>query len=65
MGVRVRACACACVCMFVCVKKIPYASIIGSLMYAMICKKSYIAHVDGVVSHFISNSGKDHLQVVK
>ena len=30
--------------------KIPYASAIGSLMYAMVCTRSDIAHVVGVVS---------------
>jgi len=30
--------------------KIPYASVIGSLMYAMVCTRPDIAHAVGVVS---------------
>ena len=40
-------------------QKIPYASVVGSLMYAMICNQSDIAHAVGVVSRFLSDSGKE------
>ena len=30
--------------------KIPYASVVGSIMYAMIATRPYLAHVLGVVS---------------
>ncbi|CAJ2658330.1 unnamed protein product [Trifolium pratense] len=46
-------------------KKIPYASAVGSLMYAMVCTRPDIAHAVGVVSRFLSNPGKDHWQAVK
>lgn len=46
-------------------KNVPYASAVGSLMYAMVCTKSDIAHVVGVVSWFLSNSGKEHWNAVK
>ena len=36
----------------------PYASIIGSLMYVMVCTRSGIAHAVGVVSWFMSNLGR-------
>ena len=36
-------------------KKIPYASAVGSLMYAMVCTRLDIAHAIGVVSKFLSN----------
>ena len=41
-------------------KKIPYASAVGSLMYAMVCTRPDIAHAVGVVSRFLSNPGKEH-----
>ncbi|KAL2236675.1 UNVERIFIED_CONTAM: Retrovirus-related Pol polyprotein from transposon TNT 1-94 [Sesamum indicum] len=43
----------------------PYASAIGSLMYAMICTRPDIAHAVGVVSHFMSNPGMMHWEAVK
>ena len=33
--------------------KVPYASAIGSLMYAMVCTRPDITHAVGVVSRFI------------
>ncbi|RVW34552.1 Retrovirus-related Pol polyprotein from transposon TNT 1-94 [Vitis vinifera] len=38
--------------------KVPYASAIGSLMYAMVCTRPDIAHAVGVVSRFMSASLK-------
>ncbi|KAL2226886.1 UNVERIFIED_CONTAM: Retrovirus-related Pol polyprotein from transposon TNT 1-94 [Sesamum indicum] len=43
----------------------PYASAIGSLMYAMICTRPEIAHAVGVVSRFMSNPGVMHWEAVK
>ena len=40
--------------------KVPYASAIGSLMYAMVCTRPDIAHAMGVVSRFMSRPGKQH-----
>ncbi|RVX02449.1 Retrovirus-related Pol polyprotein from transposon TNT 1-94 [Vitis vinifera] len=40
--------------------KVPYASAIGSLMYAMVCTRPDIAHAVGVVSRFMSRPGKQH-----
>eukprot|EP00253_Pinus_taeda_P028006 PITA_28006 len=45
--------------------KIPYASAVGSLMYAMVCTRPDIAYSMGVVSRFLSNLGKQHWQAVK
>ena len=42
-------------------RKISYASAIGSLMYAMICTRSNIAHAVGVVNRYPSNPGKELL----
>ncbi|CAN0866868.1 Retrovirus-related Pol polyprotein from transposon TNT 1-94, partial [Linum grandiflorum] len=45
--------------------RIPYASAVGSLMYAMVCTRPDIAHAVGVVSRFLSNPGKEHWAAVK
>lgn len=45
--------------------KIPYASAVGSLMYAMVCTRPDIAHAVGVVSRFLSNPGTEHWEAVK
>ena len=45
--------------------KVPYASAIGSLMYAMVCTRPDIGHAVGVVSRFMSNPGKVHWEAVK
>lgn len=45
--------------------KVPYASAIGSLMYAMVCTRPDIGHAVGVVSRFMSNPGKAHWEAVK
>ena len=39
---------------------VPYASAIGSLMYAMVCTRPDIAHAVGVLSRFMSKPGKEH-----
>ena len=41
-------------------KKILYASAVGSLMYAMVCTRPDITHAVGVVNRFLSNPGKEH-----
>ena len=40
--------------------KVPYASAVGSLMYAMVCTRPDIAYSVGVVSRFLSNPNKEH-----
>ena len=40
--------------------KIPYASAVGSLMYAMVCTRPDLAHSVRVISRFLSNPGKSH-----
>ena len=45
--------------------KVPYASAIGNLMYAMLCTRLDIAHAVGIVSRFMSRPGKQHWEVVK
>ena len=43
-----------------CISKIPYASIIGSLMYAMLCTQSDITHAVSVTSRYQSNSDEEY-----
>ena len=44
---------------------VPYASAVGSLMYAMVCTRPDIAHAVGVVSRYMTNPGKEHWEAVK
>ena len=46
--------------------RIPYASAISSLMYAiLVCIRPDIAHAVGVLSRYMSKPGKEHWTVVK
>ena len=40
--------------------KVPYYSVVGSLMHAMMCTCLDICHVVGLVSRFQSNPGLKH-----
>ena len=44
---------------------VPYASAIGSLMYAMVCTRLDISHAVGVVSRYMSHPGIEHWNAVK
>ena len=46
-------------------RRVPYASAVGSLMYAMLCTRPDICYAVGIVSHFQSNPGLDHWIAVK
>ncbi|RVX12712.1 Retrovirus-related Pol polyprotein from transposon TNT 1-94 [Vitis vinifera] len=46
-------------------RRVPYASAVGSLMYAMLCTRPDICFAVGVVSRYQSNPGLDHWVVVK
>ncbi|XP_075096351.1 secreted RxLR effector protein 161-like [Nicotiana tabacum] len=41
-------------------KDIPYASIVGSLMYARTCTRPNISFVNGMLDIYQSNPGMDH-----
>ena len=43
---------------------VPYASVVDSLMYAMVCTRPDIAHAVGVWSRFMSKPGKGHWTTV-
>eukprot|EP00253_Pinus_taeda_P012242 PITA_12242 len=45
--------------------RVPYASAVSSLMYAMVCTRPDIAHAVGVLSRFMSKPGKEHWTTVK
>jgi hypothetical protein len=44
---------------------VPYASVVGSLMYAMVCTRPNISHAVGVLSRYMSKLGKEHWTIVK
>ncbi|GKV31446.1 hypothetical protein SLEP1_g40131 [Rubroshorea leprosula] len=44
---------------------VPYASAIGSLMYAMVCTRPDISHAVSVVSRYMANLGKEHWETMK
>ena len=45
--------------------RVPYASAVGSLMYAMLCTRLDICFIVGMVSRYQSNPGPEHWIVVK
>lgn len=45
--------------------EIPYANIVGSIMYSMVCSRPDLAYALSIVSRFISNSRITHWHVVK
>lgn len=45
--------------------RVPYASAVGSLMYAMLCTRPDICYAVGVVSRYQSNPGQEHWVAVK
>ena len=46
-------------------EKIPYASTIGSIMYAMLCTRPDVAFALSVMSRFQANPGESHWEAVK
>ena len=45
--------------------RVPYASTVGSLMFAMICTRPDIAQTVGVVSRYMANPGGEHWITLK
>ncbi|GJV90693.1 retrovirus-related pol polyprotein from transposon TNT 1-94 [Tanacetum coccineum] len=45
--------------------RVPYALAVGSLMFAMICTSPDIAYAVGVVSRYMKELGREHLEAVK
>ena len=48
-----------------CMSGIPYASAIGSIMYAMLCTRPDVSFALSMTSRFQQNPGEDHWTVVK
>ena len=46
-------------------KRVPYGSFVGSLMYAMVSTRPDIMQAVGVLSQFMENLGKSDWDVVK
>ena len=46
-------------------KNIPYASVVGSIMYAQVCTRPDIAFVVGMLGRYQSNPGLDHWKAAK
>ncbi|CAH9069617.1 unnamed protein product [Cuscuta europaea] len=46
-------------------KKIPYASVVGSLMYAQVCTRPDIAYIVGMLGRYLSNPGMAHWVAAK
>ena len=45
--------------------RVPYVSVVGSLMYAMMCTRPDICYIIGLVSRYQLNSGQKHRLAVK
>jgi ATP-binding cassette subfamily B (MDR/TAP) protein 1 len=45
--------------------RVPYSSVVGSLMYAMVCSRPDLAHAMGVVSRYMANPDKEHWNAVQ
>ncbi|KAK3032792.1 hypothetical protein RJ639_035895 [Escallonia herrerae] len=45
--------------------RVPYANVVGCLMYAMVCTRPDISHAVSMVSRYMGNSGKKHWDAVK
>ncbi|KAL9265865.1 Retrovirus-related Pol polyprotein from transposon TNT 1-94-like protein [Drosera capensis] len=46
-------------------QEVPYASAVGSLMYAQVCTRPDIAYIVGVLGTYLSNPGMDHWKAAK
>jgi len=45
--------------------EVPYTSVVGCLMHAMVCTRPDLAHVVSQVSKYMSKPGRQHWEVVK
>ena len=45
--------------------KVPYASAIGSIMYAMLCTRPDVAHALNVTSRYQAHPGEEHWKAMK
>ncbi|GKD56560.1 hypothetical protein Tco_1289947, partial [Tanacetum coccineum] len=47
------------------IQNVPYASAVGSIMYAVRCTRPDVAFVQNITSHFQQNPGEPHWTAVK
>jgi hypothetical protein len=45
--------------------KVSYSSVIGSLMYDMVCSRPNLSYAMSLISRYMTNPGKEHWNVVK
>ena len=45
--------------------KFPYSSVVGSLMYVMVCSRPDLSYAMSLVSRYMSNPGKEHWKTVQ
>jgi hypothetical protein len=45
--------------------RVPYSSVVGSLMYIMVCSRPDLSHAMSLVSRYMANPGKEHLNDVQ
>jgi hypothetical protein len=45
--------------------KVPYSSVVGSLMYAMVCSRPDLSYAMSLVSRYMANPSKEHWNAVK
>ena len=45
--------------------KVPYANVVGCLMYLMVCTRPDISHAVSVISKYMADLGKEHWNAVK
>lgn len=48
-----------------CMSHVPYANVVGSLMYVMVCSRPDISHATCVVTRYMENPGREHWNAVK
>ena len=46
-------------------RRVPYATTVGSLMYVILCTRPNICYAVGIISRYKSNLGPEHWNVVK
>jgi hypothetical protein len=44
---------------------VPYSSVVGSSMYAMVCSRPDLSYVMSLVSRYMTNPGRTHWETVK
>ena len=44
---------------------VPYALVVGSLIYVMLCTRLDICYLVGIVSRYLSNPSREHWTIVK